>query len=122
MKRAREPAELAKIVRSRLREMRNARGLTQERIAAEIHVSPQHYHNVEVGARGVTLSLLERLARFYRVPPAVFLEPAPKASAVEEPDEALVAMRLADLGIEPDTVEAMLDLLAGRRLRRGPRG
>jgi len=52
----------------RIRELRQARGLTQQHLAAAIGTGPQYLYQVESGFRQPSLSAIERLAEVLAVP------------------------------------------------------
>lgn len=58
----------------RLRDIRTARGLTQEAAAAMAHVAPRHLQRAEAGSNLCLLTLV-RLASAYGVTTVQFFEP-----------------------------------------------
>lgn len=64
----------------RIAELRAARRLTQEAVAATLGVSLKYYQRVEWGRENVTLESLARIAAALRLPPSSLLEP-PRDSA-----------------------------------------
>ncbi len=65
-------------LRLRLKEVRNAHGLTQQALAAQAGVSQSTIARIESGSlRNVTLDLIERLAEGLGVSPQSLIESAP---------------------------------------------
>lgn len=60
----REDKQLAQ----RIRALRQARGLTQEELAARLGLSPTYIAHVETYWRGVSLPVLYRLAKVFAIP------------------------------------------------------
>lgn len=50
------------ILGERIKELRNARGLTQEQVAEKISVSRQKYARIENGTNSITLDILSKVA------------------------------------------------------------
>lgn len=55
-------------MRNRVRELREARGLTQEELAKQVRVSRQTIHAIENDKYNPTLDLAFRLARLFEQP------------------------------------------------------
>jgi transcriptional regulator with XRE-family HTH domain len=53
----------------RIQQLRKARGLTQDKLAALVEVDPKYLGSVERGERSPSLELVERLIRELRVEP-----------------------------------------------------
>ncbi len=51
----------------RLREIREEKGITQKRLAEQLHVRQNTYSQYENGQRQLPIETLVELARFYRV-------------------------------------------------------
>lgn len=66
--------ELQRIVGRNIRRLRQARGVSQEDLAAEIGVHRTYMGGVERGERNLTLQSLERLADRLGVSPLSLLE------------------------------------------------
>lgn len=66
--------ELQRIVGRNIRRLRQARGVSQEDLAAEIGVHRTYMGGVERGERNLTLQSLERLAGRLGVSPLSLLE------------------------------------------------
>ena len=52
---------------ARIRELRKARGLTQEGLAERIEISPRYLSRLEVGQQSASLETLERVAEALQV-------------------------------------------------------
>lgn len=63
-------AEDTAALRTRIVELREARGWTQREAARELDLSPSFLSQMESGARPLTLLWIRRMARVYRVFPA----------------------------------------------------
>ena len=58
-----------KEVASKLRKIREIRGLTQEYLAQELDISHRHYHRLETGELDIKLSLLESACKVMKIEP-----------------------------------------------------
>lgn len=54
--------DICGMVGKRLRELRKAKGLSQERLAELAGINPKYYSDVERGKRNITIKNLERIA------------------------------------------------------------
>ena len=61
---------------ARVRDIRHARGLTQERLAESLEVSPRYLAGIERGERNLTLDSVDLLARQLDVDSLALLTPA----------------------------------------------
>jgi len=57
-----------------VRRLRQARGWTQQALADRIAVRRAYVTQIELGTSGVSLEILEQLARVFRVKPGALLE------------------------------------------------
>jgi transcriptional regulator with XRE-family HTH domain len=57
-----------------VRRLRQARGWTQQALADRIAVRRAYVTQIELGTSGVSLEILEKLARVFRVKPGALLE------------------------------------------------
>lgn len=73
------PVELQRRLASRLREIREQRGLTQEEVAHSAGMAPRHIQKIEAGEVNVTLRTIARLCRALQVEAAELLEQPPEA-------------------------------------------
>lgn len=110
----------------RLRSAREARGLTQAQVAAELGVSRPLLIAIERGGREVSPDELVRLAAIYRKPVSELLRPAPppiaigarfRAALTSAPGAEQLSVPIAQLEQQADNY---LDLL--RRARTEPPG
>jgi transcriptional regulator with XRE-family HTH domain len=86
-----EQSKLVEVVRRRIRELRRARGLTQEELCESAGISIDAISRIEGGSRAPTLPTLERIARALQISPAAFFE------VVEPPPETAQPVRLRRL-------------------------
>jgi transcriptional regulator with XRE-family HTH domain len=89
-------------IAQKLRELRKARGWTQEQVAEKAEISVSHYASAERGAENLTVDTVTRLARAFGVRVAVLFELEEAASddrkavrqllrkVVDNPSDALV--------------------------------
>lgn len=56
-----------KLLGRRIKDLRNARGITQEEIAEQIGVSRQKYARIENGTNSITLDILSKVANVLEV-------------------------------------------------------
>jgi GTP pyrophosphokinase len=68
----------ARLYGSRLREMREARGLSQKELAEQLGITQVAISGWERGAREPDLEMMVRLAEFFGVGLTEFVEPAPR--------------------------------------------
>jgi transcriptional regulator with XRE-family HTH domain len=61
---------------ARLRELRKAKGLTQDKLAELVDIEQKHVSRIELGKSYPTIDRLERLADALSVSVAVFFDPA----------------------------------------------
>jgi transcriptional regulator with XRE-family HTH domain len=57
-----------------VRRLRRARGWTQQALADRMHVRRAYITQIESASRGVSLEILEKLAKAFRVKPGALLE------------------------------------------------
>lgn len=68
---------LKAVLGARVRDLRLSRGLTQERLAEELEVSPRYLAGIERGERNLTLDSVDALAKQLGVASSALLEQAP---------------------------------------------
>jgi transcriptional regulator with XRE-family HTH domain len=114
--------ELAVRLGRNVRQLREARGLTQEQIARLAGIPRATWSHVESGSGNPTLSVLHRLARALQVP-LEELTAAPRASGRLYPRDGLPARRQGDGTVRkllPDAIPGMLidrmEIPAGGRI------
>ena len=102
----------------RLRKLRQARSLTQERLGQQANVGYKHLGEIERGETSPSFEMVERLATVLNVPYATFFLP----DTVDTMDKASEISRLAERAdqLDPATVRTFLEDLAQavRRLDR----
>jgi len=91
--RRRREAEVGAYVASRLRELRQARAMTQGELAALLGVKRESISRYESGARAVTVALLLDIAIALGQPLEAFLPPARPPNRISQVQEPLVAPR-----------------------------
>lgn len=57
----------AEEIGKRIRQMRRAKGMTQEQLAEKLNVSPDHLAKVETGKHGCSLEILIDISIFFAV-------------------------------------------------------
>lgn len=103
------PRQLEEVVRTRIRELRAERGLTQEQLCERAGVSIDAVSRIEGGSRVPTLETMGRLARALAVSPVALLE-SDEASAVAEPRVPSPVRRIvAVLDGKPDEVQKLAE-------------
>jgi len=101
--------QLEEIVRTRVRELRAERGLTQEQLCERAGVSIDAVSRIEGGSRVPTLDTMERLARALAVSPVALLE-SNDAAAIAAPKVATPVRRIvAVLEDQPDDVQKLAE-------------
>jgi transcriptional regulator with XRE-family HTH domain len=79
---------------NRIRELREARHLTLDQVAAAAETSRQQVHRLETGARRLTVGWMRRLAPVLAVPPAALLiDPVPERVELAKNYEEEVLLR-----------------------------
>ena len=116
----REKKEINWEVGRRVRQAREAAGLTQERFAELIGVSPQNVSCVERGLAGVSLTVLRRMCQILRVSSDFLL----LGEGADNDAEAL-ARRLGQLPPEQfrvvrEVLNSVLELTALPEEKKGP--
>lgn len=115
---------------NRIRELREARGLTLEQISERVETSVQQISRLERGDRRLTDEWMRKIARALGVPPAALLaDSAPDDLQIAKNAEEATLLRFWRLLDEPErrwiaarAKEMGLDILAGmERQRRGSR-
>ena len=103
---ARNVQKLQEVVRQRIRELRDERGLTQEQLCERAGISADAISRIEGGSRVPTLETLERLSGA-RLPyaPSAFFEGAPRPLETSRPNA--VRRLLAVLDGQPDEVQRL---------------
>lgn len=89
-----------------LKKLRTERGLTQEKLAKMVGISPTYISKIEKGGANPSLPVLEELAKVLRVQPSYFFEEPIKK---EKPSDILDFIK--DKGPDTLTVEEALDLV-----------
>lgn len=67
------PTALKTVLGAQVRDLRRARGLTQEALAEELGVTPRYLAGIERGERNLTLDSVDALASQLGVPAAALL-------------------------------------------------
>jgi transcriptional regulator with XRE-family HTH domain len=96
--RGREP-ELLDVVARKIRELRNARGMTQEALGARLGIATKNAQRLESGGQNLTLRTLEAVAEALGVHPRTLLEP-PDEPVDEGPRIDRTVDELAKAGFE----------------------
>jgi transcriptional regulator with XRE-family HTH domain len=82
---------------NRIRELREARGISQVELARRANVTPSALNKVEMGKRGLDQQWMDRLAAALEVAPADLLPDHQNPDRLQGPEHALISMfRAAD--------------------------
>jgi len=65
---------LKSLLGRKVRNLREARGLSQEQVAQQLEVTPRYYAGIERGERNMTLDSIDTLASRLGVPATTLLE------------------------------------------------
>ena len=76
---------LVEHIAARLRELRSRHGLTQEQTAALLNADVRWYQRLELGAKDMRVSTVDRLATIFGLTAAEFLAPTIPRSRVSAP-------------------------------------
>ncbi len=98
---AREPSKLEGVVRRRIREVRQERGLTQEELCERAGISVDAISRIEGGSRVPTLATLDRIATALGVSPVTFLEGVAAPPATDYPAALRRVVTLLEKRPEP---------------------
>src|SRR5689334_8200410 len=103
----------------RLRELRSARGLTQEQLGRQARIDYKHLGAIERGAHTPSFEAIERLSKALKVDYVMFFTPNPTIPGDTE-EQLKLTLQEHDR-LKPAAVEQFLrDLLAAiRKLQRG---
>jgi transcriptional regulator with XRE-family HTH domain len=97
-------------VARRVRDLRLARAVTQEELAAYLGVKRESMSRYESGERAISIAMLLDIAEALEQPVSAFL-PGPAAG----PQPAQLAEIVAALRAQPDLIPSVQDLLAALR-------
>lgn len=110
--------EQARLLGSHLRSLRQARGLTQEKLAELAGFHPTHIAKIEAGERMPSLDALLKFAVVMELPVTALVETLD--SGQSEGDDAVVREIIASLkGCEVGDLELIRDLVQVVRRHRG---
>lgn len=98
----------------RLRELREARGLTLDQVAEKLGLRNQYISNYELGKRRPDYETLLKFAEFYNVSVDYILE---RNDDIPNQDFLRVLARAKDEGFEPEEIEIAMDFLKRMRER-----
>lgn len=104
-------AEVASRVARRVRDLRLARAVTQEELAAVLGVKRESLSRYESGERAITIALLLDIAAALEQPITAFLPGGEAHMAPPGPADEVAAV----LRERPDLIPSVLDLLAALR-------
>jgi transcriptional regulator with XRE-family HTH domain len=105
-------------VGARIRQLRKAAGLTQERLARKAAMDYKYLGSVERGERNVTLENLERIVKALGVEPYELFAFRAKASAKGGDDLLVNLIRRSDPSVRPLIVDVVQSLLQWAQSRR----
>ena len=71
---------LKSVMGAQVRDLRRSRGLTQEKLAEELEVTPRYLAGIERGERNLTLDSVDALAEQLGVAALTLLDPAANLS------------------------------------------
>lgn len=66
---------IEEVLAKNLKEIRKKRGMTQEDVAARVDMQPNYYATCERAEKVMSLDMLAKIAKVFRVPPHVLLMP-----------------------------------------------
>lgn len=111
----REPPDIEKIAIDRIKELRKAKGMTQEKLAARADLTTEAVTRVERGVRMPTLRTLGKLAHGLGVSPAALVD---VPSTLPEPAlSAPVARIVSRLEDQSEAVQLAAEDVVGALLR-----
>lgn len=111
----REPPDIEKIAIDRIKELRKAKGMTQEKLAARADLTTEAVTRVERGVRMPTLKTLGKLAHGLGVSPAALVDlPSTLPEPVLSAPVARIVSRLED---QSEAVQVAAEELVGALLR-----
>ena len=116
----REKKEINAEVGRRVRQAREAAGLTQERFAELIGVSPQNVSCVERGLAGVSLTVLRRMCEILRVSSDFLLLGEGAANDAEALARRLGQLPPEQFRVVREVLNSVLELTALPEEKKGP--
>lgn len=96
---------------NRIRELREARDLSQAELARRIHVTPSALNKVEMGTRGLDLDWMRRIAPALGVSPAELLLPADNPTILTDEERQLLETYRRAPSREQDTFRRVADAI-----------
>lgn len=103
-------SEITRQIGERLRALRLAAGLTQERLAERAELHPTYIGQLERGEKNVTIESLLKITRALGLPPDQFFSHLPGGVSPAQPGPADTAYQLL-LECPPKEQQALLELL-----------
>ena len=116
----REKKEINVEVGRRIRQAREAAGLTQERFAELIGVSPQNVSCVERGLAGVSLTVLRRMCEILQVSSDSLLLGADGGNDVDAIAERLRRLPPEQFRVVREVINRVLELTIPTHCEKGP--
>ena len=116
----RERKEINVEVGRRARRAREAAGLTQERFAELIGVSPQNVSCVERGLAGVSLTVLRRMCEILHVSSDALLLGKPAGNDVKTLTRRLEQLPPEQFRVVRDVINSVLELTVLPEEKKGP--
>ena len=116
----REKKEINREVGRRVRQAREAAGLTQERFAELIGVSPQNVSCVERGLAGVSLTVLRRMCEILHVSSDTLLLGQSEGNDVEALVRRLEQLPPEQFRVVRDVINSVLELTILPDEKKGP--
>ena len=116
----REKKEINWEVGRLVRQAREAAGLTQERFAELIGVSPQNVSCVERGLAGVSLTVLRRMCEILHVSSDALLLGKPAGNDVEALTRRLEQLPPEQFRVVRDVINSVLELTVLPEEKKGP--
>ena len=105
-------------VGARIRQLRKAAGLTQERLARKAGMDYKYLGSVERGERNMTLDSLERVVRALGVEPYELFAFRAKGPAKGDEELLIQLIRRSDPSVRPLIVDVVQSLLQWAQTRR----
>ena len=116
----REKKEINLELGRRVRQAREAAGLTQERFAELIGVSPQNVSCVERGLAGVSLTVLRRMCEILHVSSDALLLGGSGGNDVESLTRRLEQLSPEQFRVVQEVINGVLELAALPEEKKGP--
>lgn len=102
----------------RVRDLRNATGMTQDQLAAQMEMSPQTVKQIERGASAPKFNTIEALSKALNAPPSLMFPHTVSGRRETAKDKLISAIMANAVQLTKDDAETVLALAANLNKRK----